>query len=316
MDSRDIVVIVSNMTYLCYTLEETANRLNLSETVLVRLSQYFKVPRSAYEEVGYLSFKGDLAFTDQDIAFFRQVKERLLAGENLDEVKSRIRADQPLAAAPVPPNPTATTMPPTATPIPRPPVTETPQRRIVPPPPVTRREQSSLRPAASQPMQPPTRSAQRPATQTAPNLSPIGISGLREVESPQTFQQAAERSFERYKSQHRTGLSKVFEKMLKDIGPTSAKSKGSTYSTNAPPGVNQAKSRTRPDKRVVEEVTHGPALTDAALQGPLQGEFDWEQLIAQASRQPRSLNINLKNAAQILKAKALAQPEAFQNHLG
>ena len=35
------------MTHLCYTLEEAAERLNLSETVLVRLSQYFKVPKAA-----------------------------------------------------------------------------------------------------------------------------------------------------------------------------------------------------------------------------------------------------------------------------
>src|SRR4051794_19897343 len=87
------------MTHLCYTLEETADRLNLSETVLVRLSQYFKVPKSAYEDIGYLSFKGDLAFSDQDIAFFRQVKERLLAGENLEEVKGRMRTE-PLETLP------------------------------------------------------------------------------------------------------------------------------------------------------------------------------------------------------------------------
>lgn len=80
-------------THLCYTLEEAAVKLNLSETVLVRLSQYFKMPRSAYEAVGYLSFKGDLAFTEQDMTFFMQAKERLLAGESLEAVKSRMRED-------------------------------------------------------------------------------------------------------------------------------------------------------------------------------------------------------------------------------
>ena len=88
------------MTHLCYTLDEAGKRLDMSETVLVRLSQFFKVPENAYEAAGYLSFKGDLLFSDQDIAFFRQVKERLLAGESLNDVKSRIRPDAIAAPAP------------------------------------------------------------------------------------------------------------------------------------------------------------------------------------------------------------------------
>lgn len=73
---------------ICYSLEDAAEKLNLSETVLVRLSQYFKVPEVAYEETGFLSFKGDLSFTDRDLHFFREVRERLLAGYNLDQLRA------------------------------------------------------------------------------------------------------------------------------------------------------------------------------------------------------------------------------------
>jgi len=78
------------LTSLFYSLDEAARELNISETVLVRLSQTLRVPESAYEETGYLSFRGDLSFTDHDISFFRQVKQRLLAGETLEDVKRRI----------------------------------------------------------------------------------------------------------------------------------------------------------------------------------------------------------------------------------
>jgi hypothetical protein len=77
-------------TQLCYSVEEAAQALNLSETVLVRLSQYFKVPAAAYEEVGYLSFKGDLIFSEPDLAFFRQIKERLVAGDTLEQAKQKV----------------------------------------------------------------------------------------------------------------------------------------------------------------------------------------------------------------------------------
>ncbi len=82
------------MTTLCYTLDEAARKLGWSETVLVRMSQYFKVPENAYEESGFLSFKGDIDFTDADIHFFNRVKEHLLAGDSLSNIKRRMVRDQ------------------------------------------------------------------------------------------------------------------------------------------------------------------------------------------------------------------------------
>lgn len=81
------------MTQLCYSIEEAAKMVDMSEPVLVRLSQFFKVPESGYEDVGYLSFKGDLVFTDADIHFFKQVKERILQGETIETIRDRIRFD-------------------------------------------------------------------------------------------------------------------------------------------------------------------------------------------------------------------------------
>lgn len=95
------------MTQLCYSLDDAAQALNLSETVLVRLSQYFKIPAAAYEEVGYLSFKGDLVFSEPDLAFFRQVKERLVAGDTLEQAKQKIRLGPPTAPTVPPVNPEA-----------------------------------------------------------------------------------------------------------------------------------------------------------------------------------------------------------------
>lgn len=91
------------MTQVCYSLEEAAEKLGVSETVLVRLSQYFKMPVDAYEDLGYLSFKGDLTFLERDLHFFREVRERLLEGESLEEVKNHLLPAERLA----PPEPPA-----------------------------------------------------------------------------------------------------------------------------------------------------------------------------------------------------------------
>ncbi len=92
------------MTQVCYSLEDAADKLGVSQTVLVRLSQYFKMPADAYEEAGYLSFKGELTFLERDIHFFKEVRERLLEGENLESIKQHLlpmaNRDKP-AAAPV-----------------------------------------------------------------------------------------------------------------------------------------------------------------------------------------------------------------------
>lgn len=81
------------MTQLCYSIQEAANIIDMSEPVLVRLSQFFKVPENAYEDTGYLSFKGDLVFNDDDIHFFKQVKNRILQGETIETIRDRIQFD-------------------------------------------------------------------------------------------------------------------------------------------------------------------------------------------------------------------------------
>jgi hypothetical protein len=89
------------MTQICYSLEEAAQKLNLSETILVRLSQYFKVPAAAYEEAGYLSFKGDLLFSEPDLAFFRRVKECLVAGDSLEQAKQKVQPPASVSVQPL-----------------------------------------------------------------------------------------------------------------------------------------------------------------------------------------------------------------------
>ncbi|MGE0199756.1 MAG: hypothetical protein AB7P76_02170 [Candidatus Melainabacteria bacterium] len=79
------------MSYLCLTLPEAAKALDMTETVLVRLSQYFRVPEDAYDSIGTLSFRGDLKFSDPDLTFFRQVKHCIVAGETLDQIKERLK---------------------------------------------------------------------------------------------------------------------------------------------------------------------------------------------------------------------------------
>ncbi|HEY9687089.1 MAG TPA: hypothetical protein V6C52_08960 [Coleofasciculaceae cyanobacterium] len=285
------------MTHLCYTLEEAAGRLNLSETVLVRLSQYFKVPKAAYEEVGYLSFKGDLVFSDQDIVFFRQVKERLLAGESLDEVKSRIRREADgLAGAP---------------------------RRDAAPPP---RSTGATMPAAGAPHM---RGSAQP-TASMPEAFPL-MGAMREIVDRTPYEKAAEKSFERYKSMHRTGLGRVFENMMKEVGgmankrspkpqPKPMRSKVLEPSEESLPGsppvredaILPFKSLRQSAALPPEQPERSPVTRPASGlwprgQGAGADDASWEQMIRQAADQPRNLDNHLKNAASLLRDRALNQ---------
>ena len=185
------------MTHLCYTLDEAAERLNLSETVLVRLSQYFKVPQDAYEEIGTMSFKGDLGFSDQDLAFFRQVREHLLEGESLEEVKARIRYEHIPAAAPQPPVQAQTY--------------ETP--RTIDAQPI------DAQPVNVQPSQPARAAQQAPMPQPArPAANTTGMSSpIREVIDRAPFEKAAQQNLAKYKESQRFGIGRVFENMLKEV---------------------------------------------------------------------------------------------------
>lgn len=274
------------MTHLCYTLEEAAEKLKLTETVLVRLSQFFKVPQFAYEESGYLSFKGDLAFTDQDIAFFRQVRERLLLGESLDEVRGRIR--QPLAAA-------------------EPPLSQSK--------PADNMEFSRhLNAPGAAPPAESKGSAMTPMPLGQPTSERAVSVPLKEIQDNEPYEKAVAQSFERYKSVHRTGLGRVFENMLKEIGttrqekaperpsefrPMKGKKPTSTPATNL--------ERLLPfqrDNEVNGFAQDMPGPT-AKRTEPLKGDPSWEQLLKQAVDQPRSMNSRLKGAAALLRERAM-----------
>lgn len=88
------------MTYLCYSIAEAAETVGLTDSVLVRLSHFFKIPRRAYTSAGYAHLDEELTFTREDIAFFRDVNDCLLAGESLQDVKKRLlQSGQPGYAA-------------------------------------------------------------------------------------------------------------------------------------------------------------------------------------------------------------------------
>ncbi len=328
------------MTHLCYTLEEASERLNLSETMLVRLSQYFKVPQSAYEEAGYLSFKGDLSFSDQDIEFFRQVRERLLAGESLEEVKARIRYEH-------------VTVPPTAPP--RSPAASTPAEPAGP----------VARPAvpASQPVTPVVPASPRPdetPRATAPMTAP-----LREVVDRAPFEEAARQSFDRYKQNHRYGLGRVFENMLKEVGvsrearkkpfpaikplkskapeepewgasppsvPSAAEEPGPVpamappdpgpppdallpfralrkqRTATRPPMSRPAPSATPPVEKAPPEQPPQPVSAPVFTEQRL--EHSWDDIVGQSAHQPRALNNRLKDAAALIRERALSQNQS------
>lgn len=180
------------MTHLCYSLDEAAQQLDVSETVLVRLSQALRVPESAYEESGFLSFKGDLSFTDHDITFFRQVKQQLLAGETLEDVKRRIRNHGPTALE----TPTADT-----------PAATEPASFA-----------QTLTQQADQPVKP--QIVRRPSARPEPApqaAEPV----LNEVieSTPEAVDALATKDFERYKHQNRPGAFKLFENILSEIKP-------------------------------------------------------------------------------------------------
>ncbi|WP_373533583.1 hypothetical protein [Vampirovibrio sp.] len=263
------------MTHLCYTLQEASEKLKLTETVLVRLSQYFKVPRSAYEASGYLSFKGDLSFTEPDIDFFRQAKERLVQGESLDTIKNRIREQEPL---------------PVQSGYPAAPPESTHRDRVTPP--KTEFSAAVLQPlAASEPM--------------------------REIQDREPYEKAVEASFERYKSIHRTGLGRVFENMLKEVGVTrSDDKKPDAIPDFRPLRPKTTQHATRPSvERLLPfqkaEAPQSPESVSKSTQAKRTQtpsmEPSWEQLLKQATHQPRTLNSHLKGAAALLRERATGQ---------
>lgn len=276
------------MTHLCYTLEEAAGKLKLTETVLVRLSQYFKMPQFAYEESGYLSFKGDLAFSDQDIAFFQQVRERLLLGESLDEVRNRIRQ----------------------------PMTPSGQKTPAQPENLAFSEHLTKPDALRVSLQTPSEA--KPEVE-APIAAP-----LKEIQDREPYEKAAEQSFERYKSVHRTGLGRIFENMLKEVGTTRSEKtperpsdfrpmKGKRQTTT-PAGHLERLLPFQRDDDAGLPVQDAPKPSMKRL-ASVKGDPSWEQLLKQAVDQPRSMNSRLKGAAALLREKAMGHQLDSENML-
>lgn len=301
------------MTHLCYTLEEAAEKLKLSETVLVRLSQYFKVPRTAYEDVGYLSFKGDLAFTEQDIDFFRQAKERLLSGQSLDEVKGRMREEAGVPAGQsqwreiLKDNAKATQG--SAYGAYR--MLNSPESALPP--------ETGLYGAKMRPQEMKLQNVAGPGVgQVPPNGQYLSgePTGIREYQDRKPYEKAAEQSFERYKSMHRTGLGKVFENMLREVGGSGSR-KRTTASTGGATGYRPSKGKLgnipegEPTPRATERkpdaflpFMKGLGQTSAEKASP-KTDPGWEQLLNQAVSHPRNLNVQLKSAAALLRDRAL-----------
>lgn len=261
------------MLHLCYTLEEASEKLKLTETVLVRLSQYFKMPRMAYEASGYLSFKGDLAFTESDIEFFRQAKERLLLGESLETIKNRLR-EQPLSV------------------------------------------NAGLSPTegsfAGHLLH--SQNAVKPKMEVPQSLA--ASKPLREIQGREPYEKAVEASFERYKSIHRTGLGRVFENMLKEVGATRSDDKKPEASPNFRPlRPKTSQTSTQPSlqllpfqKAETSQTSESAAKSSKAKSSQSSSlEPSWEQLLKQATEQPRTLNSHLKGAATLLRERATGQ---------
>lgn len=258
------------MTQLCYTLDEAAQALGLSETILVRLSQYFKIPAAAYDNVGYLSFKGDLVFMDADLQFFRQVKERLVTGESLEEVKQRIQSQIPLNTAL---NPT----------------------------PINGPQAVSGNPASS--------------------------IELNEIEDTTPYKKAAEQSFERYKhTHHRSGLSRVFENMMKEVGSgqkktatPQAKPMRNKIETSSASQPTQPKDRLLPFSRskqsaakaATEQLSYSTPnryATHPTWASSAQ-DLSWDRIVDDAKKRPRIWSQQLQSMALYLRQTAIKPPE-------
>ncbi len=70
------------------TLEQVARDLDLSESVVLRLAQYFDVPRKYYKAPS--GQPRLMLFSPQEVDILRQTKASLLAGRSLPEIKQSL----------------------------------------------------------------------------------------------------------------------------------------------------------------------------------------------------------------------------------
>ena len=299
------------MTVVFYNLEEAAEQLKLSETVLVRLSQYFKVPQLAYEQSGYLSFKGDLVFSAQDLAFFAQIKERLVLGESLDGIKDELSQYPHTQWVAV--------------------LTGKPDVDCVIP---------ADGPATGT-LDVTTLGLEPEILGGVSQALPGELPPMREIQGRQPYEKAAAQSFERYKSMHRNSLGKVFENMLKEVGSPAGDIRPATALPGFRPlrpksveGTSVPKTAKTPQREALlpfQRVSQSSAFVRGGLNAAKlteQKSFSastntssssndavWEGMIQQATNTPRTLNIALKNAAQLLRARTLGQNSSSNDTL-
>lgn len=307
------------MSYLCYSLEEAAQQLGMSETVLFRLSQFLKVPAAAYSEVGYISFKGDLTFNEEDIRFFGQVKDRLLAGETLEDVKNRIRGQQQSNFTPD----VTFDMP----------VTPRPQTMISPearnPVGVTAIESQDnriLQQAADQnferykglhrPNHNPNRVFQNLAQEVVPETSqavsdiqkPRPSQPLPPVRQPQP--QVLPSSPPNWQPRPVSGLDTL---MLPEPEADFNPEFDQNFDHDAVATFDEFDIEAMMSQRAsMASVEERPLVAEPAVSvSPVQAELEsqpWASMIRSAAENPRALNVRLKSAAQALRQKSLSQP--------
>jgi hypothetical protein len=86
--------------YVIFPVKEASKQLGLPESVLLRLSQFFKVPEEYYQKDSHQLMTGDIAFNDAEIRFFQEVHKRILLGEDLESIKTALLRPKSLLSAP------------------------------------------------------------------------------------------------------------------------------------------------------------------------------------------------------------------------
>jgi hypothetical protein len=200
-------------THICYGLEEAAGQLQLSESILLRLSQFFRVPSDAYEDVGSMSFKADPVFYEAEMAFFLEVKKRLLAGETLQQLKK----NPPRLKKSFPQPEMLNSNPNTGSSQAKKPGLASPSLRSGTPLSNTlnslnRRQRDSSQLQGLSPVEDRSQG------------NSVASSELREIPSDEhMLSRVADDRFKQYKKKNGGfGLKKVFQKLLKDLGMTEA----------------------------------------------------------------------------------------------
>lgn len=80
------------------TLEVAARKLGWPHSVLLRMSRFFQVPAAAYANPELAPLREELSFDETELAFFRQVREEILAGRPLEAIRRMVPRPEPKLA--------------------------------------------------------------------------------------------------------------------------------------------------------------------------------------------------------------------------